>query len=123
MDVVIADSRPEVRSALRVLLAEEPNVSVTAEAHDVPSLLAIAEVIRPAVVLLDWELADPRPDRVGCAVPADIARVAPSTRVIALSARIEAASEALGAGADAFVSKCDTPDRLLITLRNLNRED
>ena len=45
-------------------------------------------------------------------------RVSPDLCVIALSGRLEARRAAPDVGADAFVSKCDPPDRLLAAIGN-----
>jgi hypothetical protein len=45
----------------------------------------------------------------------------PDLCVIALSGRPEARQAAIYAGADAFVSKADPPERLLMTIRSVDR--
>ena len=121
MNVVIADGKPEVRSALRLLLSQEPDLSIAAEAHDVVSLLAATHAYRPELVLVDWELADPRPAGArGASLPDEIAACAPHARVIVLCGRPEVRSHALAAGADAFVCKGDTPDRLIDALHTVS---
>lgn len=121
MNVVIADSTSEVRSALRLLLSQEPGLSVAAEAHDVTSLLAATSMHSPELVLVDWELADPRPAGArGASLTDEIAALAPQARVIVLCGRPEARSHALASGADAFVCKGDTPDRLIDALRTVS---
>ncbi|MDH4140759.1 MAG: response regulator transcription factor [Coriobacteriia bacterium] len=124
MEIVIADGRPETRSALQLLLAEEPDMRVVAEAHDADSLLAAVRVHLPDVVLADWELPDARPvdDRDG-SLPVEVSHASPRTRFIALSVRVEAHRLALAAGADAFVSKCESPKRLIGALRSTNGKD
>lgn len=56
MRVLIADDRPQVRSALRLLLKQEPDVTVVGEAEDAEQALELAIGERPELVLLDWEL-------------------------------------------------------------------
>lgn len=118
MDVVVADGIPEIRSALRLLVSEEPGMRVAGEAHDAVSLLETTRSLGPAVVLFDWELADPRPAgaRNGSLVR-EITAASPGARVIVMSGRPEARNHALAAGADAFVCKGDSPDCLLAALR------
>ena len=117
MRVLIADDQPQVRSALRLLLRQEPGVTVVGEADDVERALALVDEQRPDLVLLDWELPDLRV--VGPAKPAGdrllpaLRAHCPGARVIALSGRPEARQAALDAGADVFVSKGDPPERLL----------
>ena len=117
MRVLIADDQPQVRSALRLLLKQEPGVAVVGEAENVEEALELATARRPDLVLLDWELPGLRAAdlskkaKLGL-LPALRARC-PRVKVVALSGRSEARQAALAAGADIFVSKGDPPERLL----------
>jgi DNA-binding NarL/FixJ family response regulator len=116
MRIVIADRQAATRSALSMLLAPEEDINIVDEASDQQELLSMISATPPDVVLLDWELA-------GAATVdllANLRTLAPSLKIIALSGRPEARPEALGAGVDAFVSKGDSPARLLITLRSIH---
>ncbi len=108
MRVLIIDDQPQVCSAVRLLLNQEPGVTVVGETAEAGDLLAQVEAIRPDLVLLDWEL----PDRGGALV-AELRAVRPGLVVVALSSRPEVRQAALAAGADAFVSKGDPPERLV----------
>ena len=110
--VLIADSRAHARSAMRLLLAQEPDVVVVGEAADVDAAVAAIAACRPDVVLLDWEL----PGQSGDSALDDLRRVSPELFVIALSGLPEARQEALAAGADGFVSKGDPPEELLLAV-------
>ena len=116
MRVLIADDQPQVRSALRLLLNQEQGVRVVGEAGDAEQALELAAVWRPDLVLLDWELPGQgtlsAPDSPECLLPA-LRTCCPRAKVVALSGRPEARQAALAAGADAFVSKGDPPERLL----------
>jgi DNA-binding response OmpR family regulator len=68
-------------------------------------------------VLLDWRLPDAAP---GAVLPI-LRRMAPTLWVVVFSARAEARDAALAAGADAFVSKVDPPDRLLAAIAACRR--
>ena len=109
MRVLLADDQMKVRSALRLLLEQEPGLSVVGEAAEAEDLLAQVRTECPDLVLLDWEL----PDQGGAATLAGLRAARPGPVVIALSGRPEARRAALAAGADAFVSKGDPPERLL----------
>lgn len=121
---MIADGKAEVRSALALLVSEEPDMHVTGEAHDVSSLLDVTRSVRPNLVLVDWEIADTRPANArGTSLTAEIAATSPMVRVIVLCGRPEIRNDALAAGADAFVCKGDAPEHLLAALRNVNGRD
>jgi len=54
--VIVADSDPRVRSALRILLLEEPGLALVGETSDLPGLVTQVRQLKPDLVLLDWEL-------------------------------------------------------------------
>jgi DNA-binding NarL/FixJ family response regulator len=109
MRILLADNQADVRSALRLLLEQEPGLDVVGEAIGVEELLIQAEAAQPDLVLLDWELPG---SRAADLLPA-LRSCCPCARAIALSGRPEARREALEAGIDVFVSKADPPERLL----------
>lgn len=111
--VLLADDQPEVRSALRLLLEQEPGIQVLGEVVDACELLSRVRATSPDLALLDWELP-------GCSAAELLAALRSSCvnlKVIALSGRPEARHAALAAGADTFVSKGDPPEALLRALR------
>jgi DNA-binding NarL/FixJ family response regulator len=108
MDVLLADDQAKVRSALRLLLEQQPEVDVLGEAVDATGLVDWVKATSPDLVLLDWELPGLSPERL-----ATLRELCPSVVVIALSGQPEARRAALTAGADGFVSKGDPPERLL----------
>jgi DNA-binding NarL/FixJ family response regulator len=126
IQVLVADSHVTVRSALRLLLAEEPGMCLAGEATRARELLVQAQALQPDIVLLEWEL----PGLPAVARRADAQQPlrrllyqlhasAPHLRVVALSGWPEAQGAALLAGADAFVSTGSSPQHLLTTLRTL----
>lgn len=119
MRVLLADDQPTLRSAVRFLLEQEPDVSIVAEAADVAALLARVSELHPDLLLLDWEL--PGLDTTGSPrlVINSLYASCPSLHIIVLSGRPEASRPALATGASAFVSKADPPERLLAALRRV----
>jgi DNA-binding NarL/FixJ family response regulator len=109
MRVLLADDLAKVRSALRLLLMHEPEVEIMGEVADSTGLLDWVKVVCPDLILLDWEL----PRLPGVALLPLLHDFCPRLQVIALSGRPEARQAALDAGADAFASKGDPPERLL----------
>jgi DNA-binding NarL/FixJ family response regulator len=112
MRILLADNHPKVQLALRVLLEQQSGYEVVGEAGDVVDLLIQLSVICPDLLLLAWELPGPTSIEL---LPA-IRRICPTLPIIAISERLEAHRAALEAGADAFVSKGDPPDRLLAAI-------
>lgn len=109
MRILLADSQPKVRFGLRVLLERQPGLKVAGEATNAEELLAQIEADCPDLVLLGWGL----PGLAKADLLSALRRVCPNLFVIALSGRPELRRAALDAGADAFVYKCDPPERLL----------
>ncbi len=112
MRVLLADSQPQVRFALRLLLERQLGLTVVGEATDTGDLLSQTETAHPDLVLLGWEMPD---TAAGGLLPA-LRAIRPGLLVIALSGWPEARRAALSAGADAFVSKSDPPERLLAAI-------
>ena len=120
MRVLLADDQPKVRSALGLLLEQEPGLCVVGEATEAEELLTQIKATRPDLMLLDWELpglALANSVGAGKHLLSVLHVFYPNLRIIALSGRPEAHQAALAAGADAFVSKGDPPERLLATLQ------
>jgi DNA-binding NarL/FixJ family response regulator len=117
MRILIADSQPKVRFAMRVLLERQPGLKVTGEATDAYDLLNQAETSCVDVVLLAWSLAGVAAGDFLCA----LRKVCPDLFVIVLSGRPEVRRAALDAGADAFVSKTDPPEYLLMAIKDCGK--
>ena len=115
MHVLLADDQTKVRSALRLLLEQEPGFVVVGEAADATGLLQAVAEKAPDVVLLDWEL----PGLSAVQLLRLLQYERPSLRVIAMSSRPEACQAALDAGIGAFASKSEPPERLLTIIRAL----
>lgn len=109
MRTLLADGQSKVRFALRVLLERQPGVSVVGEAATAKTLLLQVKNTCPDLLLLGWEL----PGLSATDLLSNLRAICPNLVVIALSGRPEARRAALAAGADAFVSKGDPPERLL----------
>lgn len=115
MKLLIADDNPEVRSALRLLLEQEPLQALIAEASDTQSVLAHLREGCPMAILLDWEL----PGLHKNGVLQELRSCCQNVKIIALSSKYEARREALAIGVDAFVSKTEPPEQILTTLNSL----
>lgn len=117
MRILLADDQTEVRSALKIMLGQEPGLDVVDEVGELASLLVKARESVPDLVLLDWELSN---IRVSDMVPL-LRRLCPGMKIIALSGRPEASSSAMAAGVDAFVSKGDQPEKLLEAIQRMEK--
>ena len=115
MKILLADDNPEVRSALRLLLEQEPLMAIVTEAANIQTLRGHLIKNCPNVVLLDWEL----PGLHNSDFLMTIRTHCPETRIIALSSKFEARQQALTARVDAFVSKAEPPEQILSTVWSL----
>jgi DNA-binding NarL/FixJ family response regulator len=117
MRVLLADDQADLRSALRLLLEQEPGVELIGEVADVDALLSQVMSFHPDLVLLDWDLPELKVADAGRRLLATLHVQQPFLQVIVLSGRPESNRSAIAAGADLFVSKTEPPDRLLAALR------
>jgi DNA-binding NarL/FixJ family response regulator len=112
--VYLADAQPEERSALRLLLIDL-NMEVVGEASDWPTTLAHAPTSSLDMLLVDWDLL---PDDLGVQSLAELRLACPDAIVVVLISHLDARRQAaLSAGADAFISKGETPERVAERLR------
>jgi len=117
----LADAQTDERAALRLMLLDL-DMQVVGEAADWTTALAQAPVARPDIVLVDWDLiangsgaADSTSS--GQAL-AELRLACPTAIVIVLISHLDARQQAaLSAGADAFISKSEMPDRVAERLR------
>ena len=112
--VYLADAKQEERSALRLLLLDL-KMEVVGEAADWPTTLANAPATHLDMLLVDWDLL---PADLGVQALAELRVACPSAIVVVLISHLDARQQAaLSAGADAFISKGETPERLAERLR------
>jgi DNA-binding NarL/FixJ family response regulator len=112
MRILLADDESNVRYGLRVLLEEQTRAQIVGEAADADELMALVKAACPDLLLLSWGL----PGRQGADLLDALRRACQELYVIALSGRPEARQAVLDAGADAFVSKVQPPERLLAAI-------
>jgi DNA-binding NarL/FixJ family response regulator len=109
----LATPQPDVRAALRLLLLDLDMV-VVGEAADWPTALSLAPVTRPNLLLVDWELIAKDSGNT----LSQLRAVCPTAVVIVLISQLDSRQQAaVSAGADAFISKGEMPDRVAERLR------
>jgi len=106
--VYLSDAKLEERSALRLLLLDL-KMEVVGEAADWFTTLTKAPVSRADMLLVDWDLL---PDSPTAALE-ELRKACPTALVIILISHLDARHQAaLSAGADAFISKGEMPERV-----------
>jgi DNA-binding NarL/FixJ family response regulator len=108
MRILLADDETRVRSALRLLLEQLLGQNIVGETDHAEDLQKMVQTTAPDLLLLDWELP-----RLKAGLLTSLHSTCPGMKIIALSGRLDAAKTALTNGADAFISKNESPDHLL----------
>jgi DNA-binding NarL/FixJ family response regulator len=109
--IMIIDDHPIVRQGLRTLLEADQEFTVVGETADGTAAIAMAEWLRPDIVITDLLM----PGISGLEVIHQIARRVPTTRIVVLTMHSDEAYavEALRHGALAYVIKEARSDLLL----------
>lgn len=115
MRILLADDDPHVRSALRLLLENEPGVTIAGECPVADQLVEQVLATHACVVLIDWGL----PHLRASGAVAQLRAAHPACQLLALSGRPEERADALRAGVVGFVCKGDAPESLLAAVREL----
>ncbi|MCP3961655.1 MAG: response regulator transcription factor [bacterium] len=116
--VLIIDDHPIVRTGVRSLLEEAPDIEVVAEAATGEDGLDLAERIRPDVVVLDISL----PGMSGMEVLKNLKKEPRRVAVLVLSLHPEDryAIRLLRAGASGYLSKEAPPETLIGAIRKVH---
>ncbi len=113
--ILIVDDSPRARNSLCALLAIYAEDAEIQEAENGLDALERIDTSSPDVVLMDILM----PELDGLQATQFIKQKAPQIKVIAMSMAPDYRSEALAAGADAFVCKGDSPGALFEALARL----
>ncbi len=113
--VLVADDQSMVRAGFRMLLSQEPDIEVVAEASNGLEAIDMAARVRPTVVLMDIRM----PELDGLGATRRILAADGDARVLILTTfdLDEYVYEALRAGASGFVLKDDPPEQLIAAIR------
>ncbi|MBD0746794.1 response regulator transcription factor [Streptomyces sp. CBMA152] len=116
--VLIADDQPLVRRGLALILGPDPSFEVVAEAENGEQAVALAQQLRPDVVVMDIRM----PVLDGVKATEELARTLPGCRVLALSTfdMDEYVVAALRAGAYGFLPKDISPEELIAAVRTVH---
>jgi DNA-binding NarL/FixJ family response regulator len=119
--VLVADDQSLVRAGFRMLLADEQDIEVVAEAANGREAVDKAARFQPTVILMDIRM----PELDGLDATRRILAADPTARVLILTTfdLDEYIYEALSAGASGFVLKDDPPEQLLSAIRTVAAGD
>jgi DNA-binding NarL/FixJ family response regulator len=115
--VLVVDDQSMVRAGFRLLLGDEPDIEVVAEASNGREAVAQAARLRPDVILMDIRM----PELDGLEATRRILATDTTARVLVLTTfdLDEYVFEALRAGASGFVLKDDPPEQLISAVRTV----
>jgi len=119
--VLVADDQSMVRAGFRMLLSDEQDIEVVAEASNGKEAVEKAARFDPTVVLMDIRM----PELDGLEPTRRILAADPDARVLVLTTfdLDEYVYEALRAGASGFVLKDDPPEQLIAAVRTVASGD
>lgn len=119
--VLVADDQSMVRAGFRMLLGDEEDIKVVAEAGNGREAVAMAARFDPTVILMDIRM----PELDGLEATRRILAADNSARVLILTTfdLDEYVYEALRAGASGFVLKDDPPEQLIAAVRTVAAGD
>ena len=119
--VLVADDQSMVRAGFRMLLSDEQDIDVVAEASNGKEAVEKAARFDPTVVLMDIRM----PELDGLEATRRILAADPDARVLVLTTfdLDEYVYEALRAGASGFVLKDDPPEQLIAAVRTVASGD
>ena len=89
MRVLLADDQKELRSAMRLLLEQEPDMELVGEVTEVIDLIEEVGAALPDLLLLDWELPELKATDAGKRLLAILHGRHPHMLVMVLSGRPE----------------------------------
>lgn len=117
--VALADDHAIVRSGLRTMLADEPDIEVVGEAATGAAAREVCLELHPDILLLDLSMPGPPPPETA----AYLRKHAASTRIVMLSAYCDghAASELISLGVGGYVLKDDEPEVVAEAVRCVAR--
>ncbi len=115
--VLVVDDQSMVRAGLRMLLSDQPDIEVVAEAGNGLDAVAQAHRFHPDVVLMDIRM----PQLDGLEATRRILGADPAVRVLILTTfnLDDYVYEALRAGASGFVLKDDPPEQLIAAVHTV----
>jgi DNA-binding NarL/FixJ family response regulator len=117
INVLVTDDHAILRTGIRAVLEQEPDITVVGLAASADQAVAKARALQPDVILLDVVM----PRKSGFEALPELHRVAPDARVIMLSMQTSPSSirKALNAGAVGFVAKHASEADLVDAIRRV----
>jgi len=115
--ILIVDDHEMMRKGLRLLIQEQPGMSVVGEASNLEEVLHQVRSSDPNLIIMDIHL----PGANGIEVSRQVLAEKPGTRIVVLSAdpELSLVNQALQTGVAAYLTKDCGPDELIKAIRSV----
>ncbi len=115
--VLIVDDHPIVRQGLSLLITQELEFTVCAEAEDIPSALLAVKETKPDIAVIDVSLGQSS----GVRLMEELNHQYPDLLMLALSMHDESlyAERCLKAGAKGYIMKKEPPEKVIVALKKI----
>lgn len=117
--LLVIDDHPLFREGLKSIISRDPRYAVAAEAGSGAEAVQLARSVKPEIILLDISL----PDASGLDLISQFKSVLPAAHIVVVSmhAKLDLIAAAFKAGAEAYLVKESTAERLLQALDAVTR--
>jgi CheY-like chemotaxis protein len=115
IQILIVDNQRRARQSMKALLSVWQSSEEIREATNGKEAIQLAEEFKPDLILMDVRM----PMLNGIEATKIIKQQLPQIKIILLSMYAEYEADALAAGADAFISKTDSPQKLMATIARM----
>lgn len=117
--VLLIDDHPAIRAGIRMMLEQDPDISVVGEADNGNEAVQLVELLKPDVLLLDMEM----PGKNGVQVAQELKKKNAKVRVLGLSAYDdpEYINGLLSSGAAGYLTKEEALDKILEAVHGVAR--
>jgi DNA-binding NarL/FixJ family response regulator len=119
--VLLVEDHPVVRESLKKIIQQEASLSVCGEADDCKQALAMVEATKPHLVILDLTLRDSH----GFELIKNLREQHPKvlSLVFSMHEEILHAERAIRAGARGYITKQESPAKILLAIRQVLKGD
>lgn len=119
IQILLADDHAVLRSGLRLLIENQPELNVVGEAGNGKEAVTLAQKLKPDIILLDLNM----PDMDGLQALPHLREAAPSAKILVLTMHDDVSylQEALQAGASGYVLKQAIDTELLMAIQAVIR--
>jgi len=116
--IIIIDNHQIIREGLKMVMKDEPDLRIVAEAQNWTELLQKIQKNNCDVLLLDMDM----PGKKGTELINELKKIKPKTHILALSLTLEPkhAISFLKAGASGFLCKNSASEELVTAIRKIN---